>query len=93
MTNIKYLQISLQFISLYGKNVFRNMKTFPYNVNRVDYFVFFYQPRTDQYFNEMRKIANNQSQKKVSSRIRFALQDTIELREVSYWCSRLAMLQ
>ncbi|XP_077458729.1 eukaryotic translation initiation factor 4 gamma 3 isoform X3 [Stigmatopora argus] len=43
-------------------------------------------PRTDQYFNQMEKIVK---ERKVSSRIRFMLQDVIELRKQN-WVSRRA---
>lgn len=43
---------------------------------------FFSQPRMDQYFNQMEKIVK---ERKTSSRIRFMLQDIIDLRLVSVW--------
>lgn len=41
-----------------------------------------FQPRMDQYFNQMEKIVK---ERKTSSRIRFMLQDVIDLRLVSVW--------
>lgn len=40
-----------------------------------------FQPRMDQYFNQMEKIV---IEKKTSSRVRFMLQDVIDLRKVSF---------
>lgn len=39
-----------------------------------------FQPRMDQYFHQMEKIVK---ERKTSSRIRFMLQDVIDLRQVS----------
>jgi translation initiation factor 4G len=41
---------------------------------------YYLQPRMDQYFNQMEKIVK---ERKTSSRIRFMLQDVIDLRLVS----------
>ena len=42
--------------------------------------MYLFQPRMDQYFTQMTKIVN---EKKTSSRVRFMLQDVIDLRKVS----------
>ena len=50
------------------------------NKNALKLFIYF-QPRMDQYFNQMEKIV---IEKKTSSRVRFMLQDVIDLRKVSF---------
>lgn len=43
--------------------------------------VFCFQPRMDQYFNQMEKIIK---ERKTTSRIRFMLQDVLDLRRVNH---------
>lgn len=49
-------------------------------VSQMNLVCLFHQPRMDQYFNQMEKIVK---ERKTSSRIRFMLQDVIDLRLVS----------